>query len=86
MGTSLHVFFVPAPQLLIRLHNKIKINIYYSPMLFLEDFLELEFDSLLDLLFAAYDEAMDILLSTSGCKCMGTLVISPLSNMAINRS
>ena len=56
------------------------------PMLFLEDFLELEFDSLLDLLFAAYDEAIDILLSTSGCKCMGTLVISPLSNMAINRS
>ena len=55
-------------------------------MLFLEDFLELEFDSLLDLLFAAYDDAMDILLSTSGCKCMGTLVISPLSNMAINRS
>ena len=58
----------------------------YLPMLFLEDFLELEFDSLLDLLFAAYDEAIDILLSTSGCKCMGTLVISPLSNMAINRS
>ena len=46
-------------------------------MLFLEDFLELEFDSLLDLLFAAYDEAMDILLSTSGCKCMGTLHYAP---------
>ena len=29
---------------------------------------------------------MDILRSTSGCKCIGTLVISPLSNIAINRS
>ena len=86
MGTRLHDFFVPAPLLLICFLNKIKINIHYLPMLFLEDFLELEFDSLLDLLFAAYDEAIDILLSTSGCKCMGTLVISPLSNMAINRS